>query len=63
MLLLISSVAKQNFCEGPNLLTLSEQLYLVWAPASWTTKRQDLLALEGHGRFGRHGYAYVFNHS
>jgi len=40
-----SGVASSKFWEGPNLLTLSEQQYLVWDTASQSTKRQSMLEI------------------
>jgi len=35
--------------EGSNILTLSEQQYLVWHTVSQSTKRQDMLEISGGG--------------
>jgi len=36
------SVASPKFWKGPNILTSSEQQYLVWVTASQNKKQQDM---------------------
>ena len=43
----VSDAASPKFWEGSNILTLSEQQYLVLDTASWSTKQQDMLEILG----------------
>jgi len=58
-----SSVASPKFWE-PNILSLSEQQYLVWDTVSRSTRQQHVLDLgeiwESHDPFGPPGCAYVY---
>jgi len=51
-------VASPKLCEGPNILNLGEQPYLIWDTASRSTKQHMLDVLGVHGPFAPPGYAY-----